>query len=91
MEKEGSLVWLNCEWLLAHHYKSKLIPKKKKGKKKEKKKKKEKGKQWKTKNIQSPFYLWEIVLLVPNNKLTKIIIKKGHDQKNSADNEYEGK
>ena len=39
MEKEGSLVWLNCEWLLAHHYKSKLIPKKKKGKKKKKKEK----------------------------------------------------
>ena len=35
MEKEGSLVWLNCEWLLAHHYQSKLIPKKKKKKKKE--------------------------------------------------------
>ena len=42
MEKEGSLVWLNCEWLLAHHYQSKLIPKKIKGKKKEKKKRKRK-------------------------------------------------
>ena len=35
MEKEGSLVLLNCELLLAHHYQSKLIPKKKKKKKKE--------------------------------------------------------
>ena len=30
MEKEGSLVWLNYEWLLAHYYQSKSIPKKEK-------------------------------------------------------------
>ena len=34
MEKEGSFVWLNCEWLPAHHYQRKSIPGKKKKKKK---------------------------------------------------------
>ena len=30
MEKEGPFVWLNCEWLPAHHYQRKSIPEKKK-------------------------------------------------------------
>ena len=38
MEKEGSLVWLNCEWLLAHHYQRKSILEKLKIKKVENKK-----------------------------------------------------
>ena len=49
MQKEGSLVLLNCEWLPANHYQSKSIHEKQKQKHQQKKKK---GKKWKTKNIQ---------------------------------------
>ena len=45
--KSRSLVWLNCERLLAHHYQRKSIPEKQK-----QKQKKKRGKKWKTKNIQ---------------------------------------
>ena len=53
MEKEGSFVWLNCEWLPAHHYQRKSIPEKQKQKHQQKKKKKEEksGKPKKSKDI----------------------------------------
>ena len=59
MEKEGPFVWLNYEWLPAHHYQRKSIPEKNNNNNKKEKTGKPK--------TSGPFFLWEIVLLVPNN------------------------
>ena len=74
--KSGSSVWLNCERLLAHHY--------------QRKKKKLKVKRGKPKT-SNPFFFMGNCTVGAKQLTRQIIINKGHDQKNSAYNEYEGK
>ena len=72
---------MNCGWLLAHHYQRKSIPEKKNLKRK-------KGENQKH---PIPFFFMGNCTVGAKQLTHQIKINKGHDQKNSAYNEYEGK